>query len=276
MRTADLGRNISSRKYTEVHRLGKDRVVKLFSRNVPLADIERERRVTAELHGRGLPVPATDERLARGDDGRHGIVFERIAGTTIKALYKRAPWRIASLTRKLAEVHERSFGIDMLDGLRSQRTQLRERIARASSITLRERQQLLGMLDELPDAEQVCHGNFQPGNLIVDRHGELVILSWANVCVGNPASDIARTALILGVPGRVEGSLRALLASSYGNVLKKTYLLSAMQRRPELVEQLQPWLAINAAVRMEEGISSVQRTRLRKLVRSLLARHSRG
>jgi hypothetical protein len=271
IRSAELGPRLSSRKHSDVYLFGDDRVVKFFGRHVPVTDVEREQHVAMTMHVRGLPVPATDERLAKCDDGRHGIVFERIPGSTVAALYNRTPWKLFALTRMLAATHVQSFETRAFDGLRSQREMLRERIARASSITLRERQQLLGMLDELPDSGHFCHGNFQPGNLMITPDGKPVILSWGDACIGNPASDIARSALILSVPGRSRGKLGSYLAAAYGSLQKRTYLQQALQSWPALAEHLQPWLAINAAVRMEEGISPIQREQMARLVRNVLA-----
>jgi hypothetical protein len=273
IRSTELGTRLSSRKHSDVHLLGEAQVVKLFGRHVPVADIEREQHVAMTLHARGLAVPATEEQLAKCDDGRQGIVFERIPGSTIATLYNRAPWKIFALTRMLASAHVQSFDMSAIDGLRSQRSLLREKIARASSITLRERQQLLGMLDELPDTGHFCHGNFQPGNLIVTPDGKPVILSWGDACIGNPASDIARSALILGVPGRIRGNVGSFMAATYGSTQKRTYLQKARQLWPALQEHLQPWLAINAAVRMEEGISPAQRMQMARLVRKVLDQH---
>ena len=272
IRRSGLGTMISTRKHSDVYNLGEDQVVKLFSRNVPIEDIEREHHVAITLHDRGLPVPASEERLARCEDGRHGIIFERITGSTIKSLYRKVPWKTVALTQRFAGAHEQSFGIDTLDGLRSQRLMLRAKIARASAVTLRERQKLLAILDGLPDAGLLCHGNFQPGKVVIKPNGEMVYLGWGDACIGNPASDIARTALILGVPGRGDRRVASsLVASGYGSILKRIYLQSAMRQRPDLVEQMPSWLAINAAVRMEESISLDQRVRLAKLVRSVLA-----
>ena len=43
---------------------------------------------------------------------------------------------------------------------------------------------------------QVCHGDFNPSNIIVTDDGKLYILDWSHVTQGNASADVARTYLL--------------------------------------------------------------------------------
>ena len=43
---------------------------------------------------------------------------------------------------------------------------------------------------------QVCHGDFNPSNVVVRPDGECFILDWSHVTQGNASADVARTYLM--------------------------------------------------------------------------------
>lgn len=271
VRTVDL-RKISSKPQSDVFVLGDQSVLKLFNNKVPLDAIEREARLCAHLRARGLPVPQVDDCVVMADDGRHGLIMERIVGTPLSKLFGRRLIDVASLTRRMAAIHHLVHGVAAVEGLPSQRDRLRERIARAGRISMRERQQLLALLEVLPDANQLCHGNFQPSNVMLRAGCEPIILSWGDAANGSAACDVARTAIILafsrprrgGISGWIEAAYLALCARIYRSTCMKVQSLDA--------SHMDAWMAINAAVRIDEGISKDQRERLTALVRHSLAK----
>ena len=44
---------------------------------------------------------------------------------------------------------------------------------------------------------QLCHGDFQPDNIIVTDDGKLYVLDWVHATQGNASADAARTYLLL-------------------------------------------------------------------------------
>ena len=69
-------------------------------------------------------------------------------------------------------------------------------IGENEKLPLKLRQAVLNVLEGLPDGEQLCHGDFHPGNILVTARGA-VIIDWMTASRGTAAGDVARTAIIL-------------------------------------------------------------------------------
>ena len=52
-------------------------------------------------------------------------------------------------------------------------------------------------INKLANGCTLLHGDFHPGNIIVDPDGELVLIDMMNLCRGPAAYDIARTFFLL-------------------------------------------------------------------------------
>ena len=49
---------------------------------------------------------------------------------------------------------------------------------------------------------KLCHGDFQPNNIIVTTDGTMYVLDWVHACLGNACADAARTYLLLCLIGQ--------------------------------------------------------------------------
>lgn len=264
---------ISGKPQCDVYQLDGRHVLRLFAQSVPFADIEREARVTSILYAHGVPVPQVEAGIVRADDGRYGLIFEKVEGLQFAQLYARKPWDLIRITSRLAQIHQLIHRISPPVGLPSQREQIRERLARAGSIAFRDRQQLLALLKTLPASRSLCHGNFHVGNVMISHAGDPVILSWSNANIGDPMCDAARTAVILGPSRSAAGGLRSRMRSIYASLLAQKYIGTYLHLSEGGRDRFALWCAINAVARLEEEIVPEHRNRLIRMVRTVLASH---
>lgn len=112
----------------------------------------------------------------------------------------------------------------------------------------------------------ICHGDFHPQNVLVDRGVVTGVLDWPNVLVADPVFDVAATLNILRfVPAGLTSMPRALrgLARLFQPLLARHYLARYRRRRPIDPGRLayyEPAAALRALVRAGEsrrGIGSV-------------------
>ena len=148
-----LGQGASCRVYS----WGEDQVVKVFRRAFDyLAPIEVER-VTA-VHEAGAPTPAVHGIVSL--EGRVGIVFDRIRGPSLlDELVARRLTR-ADVGQRTAEVH-----IAVQELTATKLPQLAD--------ALRERG-----IDGMPVGETVFHGDFHPGNILLQA-GRPFVIDWS-------------------------------------------------------------------------------------------------
>jgi aminoglycoside phosphotransferase (APT) family kinase protein len=86
---------------------------------------------------------------------------------------------------------------------------------------------------------KVCHGDFNPSNIIITADGTPYILDWSRATQGNASADVARTYLLFCLEGK------EALAEKY---LKLFCLKSDTAR-----QYVQKWMPIVAASQSVKG-----------------------
>ena len=87
--------------------------------------------------------------------------------------------------------------------------------------------------------QKICHGDFNPSNIIIDENGMPHILDWSHVTQGNASADVARTYLLFHLEGKEE------LADKYLNLFCK--------KSDTARQYVQKWLPIVAASQSVKG-----------------------
>ena len=63
------------------------------------------------------------------------------------------------------------------------------------------RYELHTRLEGMPKHKKVCHGDFNPSNIIITPEGVPYVIDWAHVTQGNASADVARTYLLFRLAG---------------------------------------------------------------------------
>jgi len=179
---------------SDVFDWGNNRVLKLSHADRPFEKIEREYRVTKAVHAAGLPAPAVFDLLEL--DGRHGIVFERVEGQSLFDITRVQPWKLFEAVEMLAALHVRINRCPAPTELPAQREWIASRIHSVKDMSSAERQDALRRLEQLPDGDHVCHGDFHPANVLLTKTGPVVI-DWDTATRGDPIGDLACTSRLL-------------------------------------------------------------------------------
>jgi aminoglycoside phosphotransferase (APT) family kinase protein len=225
-------RLLGSGRISEVFLDGDD-VVKLQASGVGPEEAEREKRVLELLTHTPLNVPRAKGIVEI--EGRWGLRMTRMPGQPMADLALESGDG-AAFVATLAQVHASVLNCSGA-GLPSLRERLRQRIKVAPKLAETLRKRLLAGLDEMPDGDRLCHGDFHPFNIIQD--GETYsIIDWPDAASGAPAADVARTYMIILL-------YRSELAELY---------LDAMDAEGFGRAETLRWLPYAAAARLVEGI----------------------
>lgn len=254
---------IGQGRTAEVYAWGDDRVLKLYRTGWDVAWAEREAHVTQMVAVAGLPVPAVHGVIEVG--GRFGILFGRVLGPSMVRQFEVKPWTLGRVLRAFTALHLAMHVRSMAaSNLPSQRALLVRQIESAQAVPDRVRAAALRRLDQLPDDSALCHGDFHPDNVLVARHGQIII-DWGSASRGHPLADVAQTALLLQV-GELPSSERTrwLIASARAFV-RQTYIRRYLRRRPARAEELAAWRLPIAVARLGEGIVE-ERSKLLRLI----------
>jgi aminoglycoside phosphotransferase (APT) family kinase protein len=131
----------------------------------------------------------------------------------------------------------------------------------------------LATLDELPDGDRLCHGDFHPGN-VIGAPDRPVVIDWVAATRGDPDADIARTAMILRLGEPPPGASAALrgLALVGRQLLITSHLRAYTRHRPVDRTRLAEWQVVLAAHRLTVNIPGERRALLKLLGVSQAAR----
>ena len=83
---------------------------------------------------------------------------------------------------------------------------------------------------------KLCHGDFNPSNVIITADGTPYVIDWAHATQGNAAADVARTYLLFYLQGK-------------GDVAEK-YLKLFCKKADTAIQYVQKWIPIVAASRL--------------------------
>ena len=94
------------------------------------------------------------------------------------------------------------------------------------------RYELLTRLESMPKHNKVCHGDFNPSNVIVGQDGTMTVVDWAHATQGNASADAAMTYLLFALKDQETADL---------------YLDMFCRKSDTARQYVQQWLPIVAA-----------------------------
>jgi len=248
----------------EIYSWAKNKVLKLFFKDVSLQWIRTERRKAHALYKAGFPVPAVGPIVKIGD--RIGISYERIDGRNMFEILQSRPWRTFRYFRMMGALHAQihQMHLPMNLGLPSQKWQLRHEIMRAK-ISKSTRKFALSALNKLPSGKALCHGDFHIFNVLVSKRG-LNIVDWESASKGNPAGDVAQTILMTKFGDANFPIIKQIFVEILRTIFIPFYLWGYRARRELDDAQIDRWLLPLAAARLLFPVSKREASNLTKFI----------
>lgn len=229
-----LDRIIAVRNNKTVYRDG-DTVVKVFAEGYSKADILNEALNQARVEETGLNVPKILE--IRTVDGKWAIVSEYIKGKTLAQLMEENPEKKAEYIDLFVDI-QLAVHAKVCPMLSKLKEKMNRKIL-ASDLDATTRYDLHTRLEGMPKHNKLCHGDFNPSNVIITDDGKPYILDWSHATQGNASADVARTYLLFWLNGDIEGAERYLDVFCEKSGTEKRYV--------------QKWMPIVAASQSVKG-----------------------
>ena len=231
----NLNEPIAERRTKTVYRDG-NKTIKLFIENYSKAAILNEALIQSRVEEN------TDLRMSRlievtKIDNRWALVTEFIEGTPLDVLMREHPEKEDEYLNLFIDIQLEimSKKVPTLNRLKDK---YRRKLAEAD-IDDTTRYELLQRLEGNKNHDKLCHGDFNPSNVIINANGEYSIIDWAHATQGNASADVAKTFLLFSLNGQSE------LAEKYLNLFTEK---SGLEKRG-----IQRWIPIVAAVQLKKG-----------------------
>ncbi len=227
---------IAKRPEKVIYRDG-DNAVKVFSAKFPKSDILNEALNQARVEETGLPIPALKEVSVV--NGEWAITMEYVEGRTLAEIMEEDPDNIDKYMEQFVDLQilVQSKKCPLLNKLKDKMNRKISSLGGQLDATIR--YELHTRLEGMPKHNKVCHGDFNPSNIIIDKDGNPHIIDWSHVTQGNGAADAARTYLLFALKDRA-------LADKY---------LDLFCKKTDTARQyVQQWLPIVAASKLVKRI----------------------
>ena len=229
-----LEKIIAVRNNKTIYRDG-DKCIKVFNEGFSKADVLNEALNQARIEGTGLNIPKILEVTMI--EGKWAIVSEFIKGKTLAQTMEDDPEKkdeyLALLVDLQLEMHSKTCA-----HLNKLKDKMNRKISE-SNLDATTRYDLHTRLEGMPKHKKVCHGDFNPSNIIITEDGTPYILDWSHATQGNASADAARTYLLFWLNGDIEGA--------------KKYLDLFCEKSNTAKQYVQKWMPIVAASQSVKG-----------------------
>lgn len=185
---------IATRSTKTVYRDG-DKVIKLFNADYKKSDVFNEALNQARIEETGLLIPKVIE-VTKIED-RWALVSEYIEGTTLEELMKKHPEKEAEYLDLFVELQLKVHTMKA-PHLNKLKDKMMRKVAEAD-VSPATRYNLHTAIEGMHSHDKVCHGDFNPSNIVIKEDGQAYILDWAHAAQGNASADAARTYLVFAL-----------------------------------------------------------------------------
>ena len=212
-----------------------DNCVKVFNVEYSKADILNEALNQARVEELPINVPKIKEVLMI--EGKWAIVSEYISGSTLAQLMEKNPDKKEEYLEKFVDIQ-----LEVQKNTCPLLTKLKDKMDRKinlADISATTKYYLHTRLESMPKGNSLCHGDFNPSNIIISNDGKAYIIDWSHATQGNPCADAARTYLLFWLSGDITSAEKYLdLFAEKSGCSKK---------------DIQKWLPIVAASQSVKG-----------------------
>jgi len=229
-----LEKIIAVRTAKTIYRDG-NKVIKVLSEEYPAPDIFSEALNLAAVGETALKVPRLVE--VTKINGKWAIVWEYVEGTTLDRLMEKNKDKEQQYLERFVDIQ-----IDMHRYSATRLPLLAEKMERkikASGLDATARYELLGRLAGMPKHTKLCHGDFNPSNIVITEKDEAYVIDWSHAAQGNASADAAQTYLLFWLAGNI--------------TLAENYLWLFCEKSDTAKQYVEKWLSIVAGSQLPKA-----------------------
>lgn len=226
---------IAKRPNKAVYRDG-DLCYKVFAADYKKSDIFNEALNQTRVEETGLFIPKVHE-VKKLDDGRLAIVMDYVEGKSLATLIAENPSKRLEYVTRLIDIQLSMHSLTSPE-LNKQRAKFDRKID-LSGLDATTRYELHVRLGGMPKHNKLCHGDFNPSNVIITNDDRACVIDWSHATVGNASADTARTYLLFKLAG--------------DDKTAEDYMTLFCKKSDTARQYVDQWLPIVAASQMAKG-----------------------
>lgn len=183
----------------------EDKIIKVFDSNYKKSDVLNEARNEALVEeNTDLNVPSLSA-VSKTEEG-WALTREKVEGTTLAELMTKNPNKLEEYMEIFVDL-QLTVHQQRVPTIKTLRHKLMDQINSVKELDATARYELATRLQGMPKHNKLCHGDFNPSNVIVDKEGKLWIIDWAHAAQGNASADAAMTYLLFSLEDKSKAEL---------------------------------------------------------------------
>ena len=181
-----------------VYRINQEQIVKIYAQSVSLQDIERERLAARAAFIRQLPTAIPFKTVRSG--ACYGLVFELLNARTLTRVIADEPDRTAAYMERFVALAKQVHSVPMptAEFPSLKETYRNTILSLGKYYNEEETERFVRLIDSIPDADTMIHGDLHTGNVMVDDNGELILIDMGGMGYGHPIFDVMAMGAVYG------------------------------------------------------------------------------
>ena len=169
-------------------------------------------------------------------DGKWALVIEYKDGKTMEEMMKVDPTNLEKYMNDFVDL-QLSVTSKKAPLLNKMKDKFARQINGLKVLDATTRYELMTRLESMPKHDKICHGDFNPSNVLVGKNGKMTVIDWAHVTQGNASADAAMTYLLFALESQEKADL---------------YLKIFCKKSDTAMQYVQQWLPIVAAAQLSK------------------------
>lgn len=237
-----LGKVIGVGNTAKVYEWEEGKVLKLFHEGYPQEYIWNEYHNARAIGLMNFEKPVAYEIIT--NDESTGIIYDKVEGESLLDWVMKTG-NLTGCAEYMASLHKAILKNAVTD-LPNYKDFLKQHIKNAN-IELGKKQEVIQRINQLPDGDTLCHGDFHPGNILLSED-RVSVIDFMNLCHGHYLYDIARTVFLVEYTPIPEDAQDKDLIRYFKMTLSELYL----QQMEVTKEMIQEYLNIIVLARKGE------------------------
>lgn len=227
---------IVKKRRNKVIYIQDNKCYKVFEKNYNVGNVLNEALNQARVQDTDLNIPHL--LGVTTIENQWAIITEKINGTNMEALMDENPDKLDYYLNRFVDIqiNAQSKRCPLLS---KHRDKMNRKISETDlSSTLR--YDLHNRIEAMPHNNYLCHGDFNPSNVMIDINDNSYIIDWSHATQGNREADSARTFLLFLIDGK--------------DKIAKKYINLYCDKTGCNYKEILNWLPILAASQSVKGI----------------------
>jgi len=254
MRSVSDLQKIGEGQEAEVFLIGNNKVVKLFKNESFTSKSRKEFELLSLLNTYKVTAPKTYEQISI--DNKPGYIMDYIPGYSLLYNIQKNPLQCRKIAKQFATIQVDVNSIKASDKFDTEIQSIKWCIEH-TDLSNEYIQYGLDVLGSLKQGDDLCHGDYNLANVLINVNTGPVLIDWGGAAKGYYVSDIANATLMImngGLPPNTN-TLTKILIVFLRRIFELHYIKQYKRLRMFSNKELHDWQVVRAIARMNYCIN---------------------